>query len=197
MEWYFFEVLPVFVVASVVIWVGQITGLFPVLVEGMKPAMAVLGLPGEAAVVFLFGFFRRDYGAAGLYDLAQKGDQRHSTRHGGGDADPLRALRGAVLGNDQGARAQDGDGHRSVHFPVGLGQRFRSQRYPRQPGGDTMSTCQLLRLFVRPGRVKTNLPGLSLEQQLRYYLLPSLWLQGARRDKIGRPAQAADEQRRS
>jgi ferrous iron transport protein B len=28
-----------------------------------------IGLPTEAAGVFLLGFFRRDYGAAGLYDL--------------------------------------------------------------------------------------------------------------------------------
>jgi len=28
-----------------------------------------LGLPREMGSVFLFGFFRRDYGAAGLYDL--------------------------------------------------------------------------------------------------------------------------------
>jgi len=30
-------------------------------------------LPPETAVAFLFGFFRRDYGAAGLYDLQQNG----------------------------------------------------------------------------------------------------------------------------
>jgi len=35
--------------------------------------MATLGLPRETAVAFIFGFFRRDYGAAGLYDLQIKG----------------------------------------------------------------------------------------------------------------------------
>jgi ferrous iron transport protein B len=35
--------------------------------------MASIGLPKEAAVAFIFGFFRRDYGAAGLYDLQSKG----------------------------------------------------------------------------------------------------------------------------
>jgi ferrous iron transport protein B len=35
--------------------------------------MAAIGLPREAAVAFIFGFFRRDYGAAGLYDLQTKG----------------------------------------------------------------------------------------------------------------------------
>ncbi len=73
MEWYFLEVLPIFVVASVLIWLGQLTGVFDVIIAAMQPAMAALGLPQEAAVVFLFGFFRRDYGAAGLYDLADQG----------------------------------------------------------------------------------------------------------------------------
>ena len=37
------------------------------------PLVKFLGLPAEAAVAFLFGFFRRDYGAAGLYDLQHSG----------------------------------------------------------------------------------------------------------------------------
>jgi len=43
------------------------------MVRGMSPVMAALGLPKETAVAFIFGFFRRDYGAAGLYDLQTKG----------------------------------------------------------------------------------------------------------------------------
>ena len=39
----------------------------------MSPVMASIGLPKETAVAFIFGFFRRDYGAAGLYDLQTKG----------------------------------------------------------------------------------------------------------------------------
>ena len=35
--------------------------------------MAAMGQPRETAVAFIFGFFRRDYGAAGLYDLQTKG----------------------------------------------------------------------------------------------------------------------------
>ena len=37
------------------------------------PVVNLLGLPDAAAVAFLFGFFRRDYGAAGLYDLQKAG----------------------------------------------------------------------------------------------------------------------------
>jgi ferrous iron transport protein B len=35
--------------------------------------MFCLGLPKEAAPTFLYGFFRRDYGAAGMFDLQSSG----------------------------------------------------------------------------------------------------------------------------
>ncbi|WP_069648859.1 ferrous iron transporter B [Caloranaerobacter ferrireducens] len=73
MQWYFIEIVPLFIFASVLIWFGNITGLFDVLVNMLKPAVNVIGLPDDVAKVFLFGFFRRDYGAAGLYDLQQAG----------------------------------------------------------------------------------------------------------------------------
>jgi ferrous iron transport protein B len=69
MEWYFREVFPMFIIASVVIWLGKMTGAFDLLVGALVPLVRWLGLPDQAAVAFLFGFFRRDYGAAGLYDL--------------------------------------------------------------------------------------------------------------------------------
>ncbi len=69
MEWYLREVFPLFIAASIVIWLGQLTGLFDVVVRALVPLVRWIGLPDEAAVAFLFGFFRRDYGAAGLYDL--------------------------------------------------------------------------------------------------------------------------------
>jgi ferrous iron transport protein B len=69
MEWYFREVFPLFIIASLVIWVGRLTGLFDLTVSALQPLVRWLGLPDQAAVAFLFGFFRRDYGAAGLYDL--------------------------------------------------------------------------------------------------------------------------------
>jgi ferrous iron transport protein B len=42
-------------------------------VAGLTPIVGLLGLPPETATVFLLGFFRRDYGAAGLFDLNQAG----------------------------------------------------------------------------------------------------------------------------
>jgi ferrous iron transport protein B len=73
MQWYFIEILPLFVLASVLMWLGKITNFFQVMVDAMTPVMASLGLPKETAVAFIFGFFRRDYGAAGLYDLQTQG----------------------------------------------------------------------------------------------------------------------------
>lgn len=70
MQWYFIEVFPLFVLASVLLWAGQITGAFGVIISWLTPVVEWIGLPGETARVFLFGFFRRDYGAAGLYDMA-------------------------------------------------------------------------------------------------------------------------------
>ncbi|MFH1716333.1 MAG: ferrous iron transport protein B [Planctomycetota bacterium] len=73
MVWYFREILPLFILASVLIWLGEITGVFQFLVASLEPVVNAIGLPNEASVAFLFGFFRRDYGAAGLYDLQKSG----------------------------------------------------------------------------------------------------------------------------
>ncbi len=69
MEWYLREVFPLFLLASVLIWIGQLTGLFDLGLRALTPLVRLLGLPDQAAQAFLFGFFRRDYGAAGLYDM--------------------------------------------------------------------------------------------------------------------------------
>ncbi|MCG6990026.1 MAG: ferrous iron transport protein B, partial [Gemmatimonadetes bacterium] len=73
MQWYFLEVLPLFLLASVILWAMDLTGLFRVVVDGLTPLVRALGLPAQTATVFLFGFFRRDYGAAGLFDLNRQG----------------------------------------------------------------------------------------------------------------------------
>lgn len=73
MHWYFLEIIPFFILASILIWVGKLTGLFDLIIHAMEPVVNLIGLPGKAAEIFLFGFFRRDYGAAGLYDLQTSG----------------------------------------------------------------------------------------------------------------------------
>ena len=73
LQWYFFEVMPVFVLASVLLWLGDLTGLLDYISRGLVPLMRLIGLPAETGFVFLYGFFRRDFGAAGLYDLHSSG----------------------------------------------------------------------------------------------------------------------------
>ena len=73
MRWYFVEILPLFLLASVLIWVGNITGLFEKALWLLSFPTHWIGLPDEAAQAFLYGFFRRDYGVAGLYDVHQAG----------------------------------------------------------------------------------------------------------------------------
>jgi len=73
MQWYFFEVLPVFIVASVLIWIGRLIGVFEIAVNILSYPSQWIGLPAEAGVMFLYGFFRRDFGAAGLFDMYNAG----------------------------------------------------------------------------------------------------------------------------
>jgi len=73
MQWYFLEIFPLFIIASVLLVVGKLTGALAWLVSIMEPVMRMLGLPDEVAAAFIFGFFRRDFGAAGLYDLQTGG----------------------------------------------------------------------------------------------------------------------------
>jgi ferrous iron transport protein B len=72
-QWYLKEVLPLFILASGLIWLGQVTGLFDICIKLLETPVKLIGLPDKAAKVFLLGFFRRDYGAAGLYDLNKTG----------------------------------------------------------------------------------------------------------------------------
>ncbi|MDD4601567.1 MAG: ferrous iron transport protein B [Negativicutes bacterium] len=73
MSWYFIEILPVFIITSVLLWIGDQSGILSSIIAATEPAMTLLGLPKEAAQAFLLGFFRRDYGAAGLYDMCTAG----------------------------------------------------------------------------------------------------------------------------
>lgn len=71
--WYFMEILPVFIVISIVLWAAHSSGVLDTIIRWVEPAMLFVGLPPATAQAFLLGFFRRDYGAAGLYDLAVDG----------------------------------------------------------------------------------------------------------------------------
>jgi ferrous iron transport protein B len=73
MKWYLLEIFPIFLLVSLLIWAGRMTGVFDSLVGAMARPVGWIGLPAKAATAFLFGFFRRDYGAAALYDLVRSG----------------------------------------------------------------------------------------------------------------------------
>jgi ferrous iron transport protein B len=70
---YLLEVMPYFAAASVILWGLESTGLLDGVEAGLRPLARLVGLPEEASRFLLFGFFRRDYGAAGLYDFAHAG----------------------------------------------------------------------------------------------------------------------------
>jgi ferrous iron transport protein B len=72
-RWYFAEILPLFLLASVLLWAGDLTGALARATALLEPLVRLIGLPAGAAPAFLYGFFRRDFGAAGLYELARKG----------------------------------------------------------------------------------------------------------------------------
>jgi ferrous iron transport protein B len=74
MEWYLKEVLPLFALGSTLLFVLDRTGALVSLQRLMTPLVSgFLGLPTETAGVFLIGFLRRDFGAAGLFDMARAG----------------------------------------------------------------------------------------------------------------------------
>ncbi len=70
MQWYLLEIIPLFIIASVMIWVGKLTRLFDLLIRLLEPVVGFIGLPNNLAEAILYGFFRRDYAAAALYDEA-------------------------------------------------------------------------------------------------------------------------------
>lgn len=73
-EWYLKEVLILFVVGTLILFVLDRTGLLQVLEQALAPVITGwLGLPAAATAALIIGFLRRDYGAAGLFVLALNG----------------------------------------------------------------------------------------------------------------------------
>jgi len=73
-EFFLKEAIPLFLLGTLCIFLADELGGLTWLVKASKPIIVdLLGLPKEATVAFILGFLRRDYGAAGLYDLARQG----------------------------------------------------------------------------------------------------------------------------
>jgi ferrous iron transport protein B len=74
LEWYLKEVLPLFMLGTAILFVLDKVGALAWLEGAVRPLISgMLGLPPETAGVFLVGFVRRDFGAAGLFSLARAG----------------------------------------------------------------------------------------------------------------------------
>jgi len=72
--WYLGEAVPLFLVGTVLLFALDKLQLLGALADAGEPVVTgLLGLPPSTAQVLLMGFLRRDYGAAGLFQLAQSG----------------------------------------------------------------------------------------------------------------------------
>jgi ferrous iron transport protein B len=68
--WFMREAAPWFAAGALIVSVLQVTGGLQVWQELLRPVMVHwLHLPAEAARAIVMGLVRRDYGAAGLYDM--------------------------------------------------------------------------------------------------------------------------------
>jgi ferrous iron transport protein B len=73
-RWYLGEAVPLFLIGTALLFLLSRFGMLTVLTDAMEPVVAgVLGLPRDAAAVFVMGFLRRDYGAAGLFQMSRAG----------------------------------------------------------------------------------------------------------------------------
>jgi ferrous iron transport protein B len=71
-RWYLGEAVPLFLIGTALLFVLDRLGALAVLASTAEPVVrGWLGLPAEAAEVFVMGFLRRDYGAAGLFEMAR------------------------------------------------------------------------------------------------------------------------------
>lgn len=73
-EWYIKEAVPLFILGTLVLFLLDKTHVLRWINYISEPVISyLLGLPKEVTNSFLMGFLRRDYGAAGLFDLTRKG----------------------------------------------------------------------------------------------------------------------------
>ena len=66
---YIKELVPIFVLISVIIWALDLCGIFHFIISCVSPIVNAIGLPSSTSSSFVLGFFRRDFGAAGLMTI--------------------------------------------------------------------------------------------------------------------------------
>ncbi|MCX7781227.1 MAG: ferrous iron transport protein B [Negativicutes bacterium] len=70
------EATPLFMLGALIISVMELTGLLDAVQSGLAPLTeGILKLPRETATAFIMGMIRRDFGAAGLSDMALSAEQ--------------------------------------------------------------------------------------------------------------------------
>ncbi len=73
-EWYLREAVPLFLLGTFILFVADRMGWLVTVRRLAEPVVVgMLDLPPKTAEAFLIGFLRRDYGAAGLFDMARAG----------------------------------------------------------------------------------------------------------------------------
>jgi ferrous iron transport protein B len=78
-RWYLWEAVPLFLIGTVLLFVLDRVGALAVMTRLTRPlVMGLLGLPEATAQVFIMGFLRRDYGAAGLFQMSHSGVLSHT-----------------------------------------------------------------------------------------------------------------------
>lgn len=73
-EWYLKEAVPLFILGTLILFTLNKLDILVILEKAASPIIVnVLDLPPKTTEAFIIGFLRRDYGAAGLYTMAQQG----------------------------------------------------------------------------------------------------------------------------
>ncbi|HEY7528183.1 MAG TPA: ferrous iron transport protein B [Candidatus Deferrimicrobiaceae bacterium] len=73
-EWYLREAVPLFLLGTFILFAADKMGWLLSVQRAMEPLIVgALDLPPKTAEAFLIGFLRRDYGAAGLFNMARGG----------------------------------------------------------------------------------------------------------------------------
>ena len=74
LEWYLKEAVPLFLLGTLILFIGDRLRVLGVVERLAEPVLSgALGLPRQTAEAFVLGFLRRDFGAAGLFDMARRG----------------------------------------------------------------------------------------------------------------------------
>ena len=74
-RWYLGEAVPLFLIGTGLLFALSRLGALTKLTAATEPVVAgLLGLPRDASAVFIMGFLRRDYGAAGLFRMSKAGE---------------------------------------------------------------------------------------------------------------------------